>query len=393
MNQHTEPDQTTMATDMQSNLDVDMFAFRGSEMAGILEAAQLEPGLGSPLKGLSMEVDESAREAAGQAAPGVRAAATRIASPDRVIGVVTAAPPEPADFLWLYGARSDLDFAFHQVDETGLHRLAWPVDALAILDVAAAPLDLYGPIEHYGVSLALGLEEFSALVAIADFVRADALQGMLVHDPPLSDPPTFRVEDLVALAEGATQSGDLRWMVPRASLMSPIELDFGEAVLGPAVGSLSENGLLVEAEGLFEVSPLLHKVCLLAGTCTGFSAISTRNREPETDAWSLGHFAISRGPGCVLLFEFEDVSATDFLVSIDDITPALAFEWLQGGLMFEDTPEEETEEPVPEPTPTAATREEEGAQRFCTQCGTSMDAAKGFCTQCGEPMKGAGNHV
>jgi hypothetical protein len=382
-----------MSNETQSNLDVDMFAFRGSEMAGILEAAQLEPGLGSPLKGLSAAVDDSAREVANQAGHGVRAAASRIASPDRVVGVVTAAPPEPADFLWLYGAQSDLDFAYHQEDETGMHRLAWPVDGLAMLDLAAAPLDLDGPIEHYGVSLALGREEFSALVAIADFVQADALQGMLGHDPPLSDPPTFRIEDLVALAERATQSGDLRWMVPRARLMSPIELDFGEAVLGPAVGSLSESGLLLEAQGLFEVTPLLHRVCLLAGTCTGFSAISTRNREPETDAWSLDHFAISRGPGCLLLLEFEDVSATDFLVSIDDITPALAFEWLQGGLMFEDTPEEEIEEAVPEPTRTAAAREEEGAQRFCTQCGTSVGASKGFCTQCGEPMKGAGNHV
>jgi len=405
-----------MVNETQAHLDVEMFAFRHSEIAGILEAAQLKPTQGSPFKDLSAEVDESAREVAVQAGPGVLAAATRIAVPDRVIGMVTAAPPEPADFLWLYGGHSDLDLAYHQEDETGLHRIAWPVDGLALLDLAAAPLDLYGPVEHHAVSLSLGREEFSALVAITDFVQADALQGILRHDLPLPEPPTFRIEDLVALAERSTQTEDLRWMVTRAGLMSPIQLNFGEATLRHALGSLEENGLLQEAGGLFEVTPLLHQLCLLAGTCTGLSAVSTRNRGPETGAWSLEHFAISRGPGSLLLFEFADVAATDFLVSIDDITPALAFEWLQGGLLFEDTPEAGMDEPAqeaglderspgPEPvmepalpnapmgTTTAPPSQGQGQQWFCPSCGTVLRVGLGFCTSCGAPVKGEKNNA
>lgn len=382
-----------MATETQPYLDVEMFAFRHSEMAAILEAARLEPVRGSPFKGLEAEVDESAREAARQVSQGACAAASRIAAPDRVIGMVTAVPPEPADFLWLYGNRSDLDFAYHQEDEAGLHRLAWPVDALALIDLAAAPLDLYEPDEHYAVSLSLGREELCALAAITDCVQADALQGMLGHDLPLAEPPTFSLEDMVVLAARSTRSGDLRWMVPRARLMSPIQMDFEEATLRPALGSLEDGGLLLEAGGLFEVTPLLHQVCLLAGTCIGLTAISIRNRAPETGAWSLEHFAIARGSGSLLLFEFADVTATDFLVSIDDITATLAFEWLQRGLLFEDTPEAEMglppdPESIQEPAlPTAPTLEQ-AQQSFCKRCGTALDAGKRFCTSCGAQVKG-----
>ena len=55
------PGLTDMATEPQSYLDVDMFAFRPAEMAGILEARQLEPTRGSPLMDFSEEVDDSAR--------------------------------------------------------------------------------------------------------------------------------------------------------------------------------------------------------------------------------------------------------------------------------------------------------------------------------------------
>jgi len=407
-----------------ANPEVEMFAFRGPEMAGILEASELEPSSGSPLRSLSAaEVDESAREVASQTGHAVKSAVQRIAVPERVVGLVTASPPEPPDFFWLYSGASDLDFAFHQEDETGMHRLAWPVDGLAMLDFSAAHLDLFGPVDHFGVSLALGREEFSVLVAIADFVQADALQGVLRHDPPLGEAPTFQPDDLVGLASRADESGDLRWMVTRARLMSPIELDFGEETLAPALKSLADNGLLLEVEGLFEVTPLLHKICLLAGTCTGFSAVSTRSLDAETGAWSLDHFALARGPETLLLYEFEDVTANDFLVSIDDVTSAMAFEWLQGGFRFEDV-REEVEEPLedaptvsaPPSEPTLAPEFIEAAgrevgetltpepglpplspptgrvQQFCTQCGTVLDLDKGFCTQCGNPVKGGGHN-
>ena len=146
-----------MATETQAQADIDMFAFRPSEMTAMLRLGGHTPRTGSPLRRLPPDVDGASSEAARNADRGAREAVLRIACPDRVVGMITAAPPEPAEYFWLYSLAGDLDYAFHLEDEAGLHRLAWPVDGVAMLDLAVACIDLAGYTEPSSISLALGI--------------------------------------------------------------------------------------------------------------------------------------------------------------------------------------------------------------------------------------------
>ena len=116
--------------------------------------------------------------------------------------------------------------------------------------------------------------------------------------------------------------------------------------------------------------------------------------DDTTGSWILEHFALSRGPASLLLLEFQDVSESGFLVAVDDLTPELAFHWLQGGLPIPQsgpwTRESELPEAEFEP---ASEKSQTHSHRFCTGCGKPLEPGKRFCTGCGTPLKEAGAHA
>jgi len=399
-----------------AGLDLEMVGLTDAEMARLLVDQGLSPKGGSPLANLAMDPGDMGPELSEAVPSGIRRAAGRVARPERVVAMVLGAPPDPPEHLWFYGEKGDLDYAFYSAEGTGRHHLAWPVDGVTMLDLATAPLALNGGTEPTALSMAVGPEEFSTLCVISDFLRQETLRRLMTPVPPPESLPSFHPEDLATAAARAGAFSDLGWMVPRAEILSPVPLDFGEETLAAGVASLRESGLLIPEGDRNEMSILLHRLCHQLGLCDGFSAVSNWRQDPETQGWGLEHFALSRGPGTLLLLEFQEVTESGFLVALDDVTPELAFHWLQGALPIPEVgPWAELEE-LPEvkdgdsagPTggdmaagihsgrrpATTGPGGPTGAHppTFCNVCGKPLDPGKRFCTACGSPAKGTEAH-
>lgn len=368
-----------MPTELRETEEIAQRALGTDDIARVLDRLRIAPAEASPLVDIvpaagdhtgvdSLASDEATCEAVA-----------RIASPARVVTLVTACPPDEATTFWFYGRRDEADLAFHVLGADGWHHVAWPIDRLAVLDLAAAPLELSTPTESFAISLALGRDELATLAAVCDAVQYDILQGALVASPSAAGPVQFSVDDLVALAASLRRRDDVRWMVSRAEWLAPIELDFSSSALSTGLDALLAAGLIVDEGGLFEPTPTLSRLCHTLGTSIGCSAITTRERD-EAGAWSFEHVAVIRGPESLLLMEFSDVSATDFLLSIDDVTPAMAFEWLKSAVWLADVVS-----PVSDESPAfdANTPPAPVAVRSCPTCGRALKVGKRFCAQCG----------
>lgn len=383
--------------------ELEMFGLTDAELARLLVDRGLSPGSGSPLAKLALDPGDIGPELTENLPAGIRHAVGCVARPDRVLAMVTGSPPEGPDHLWFYGKDGELDYAFYAAEDENRHRLAWPVDGVTMLDLATAPLDLNRGTEPTALSMAVGPEEFSTLCVISDFLRQETLRGLLTPVPPPESLPSFRPEDLVAVAGRAGEFSDLGWMVPRAEIISPVPLDFGPETIAAGTASLRESGLLIPEEDRNEPTILLHRLCHQMGLCDGFSAVSNWRRDAKTNDWGLEHFALSRGPGTLLLLEFQEVTESGFLVALDDVTPEMAFHWLQGALpipqvgpwaAMEELPEGE-DRPDPEIGVTDGASEKPAAPRspcFCTVCGKPLETGKRFCTACGTPAREVEGH-
>ena len=160
-----------------------MMALRGPELARLLEFMELSPAPESPLANRPLDPGDASPELAAALPGEVREAAVRVARPERVVAMATGMPPEPPEHLWFYGQAGDLDFALYAEGPEDRHHLAWPVDGVSMLDLAAAPLALSRGTEPTALSLALGPEEFCTLCAISDFLRQETLRTLLAPVP------------------------------------------------------------------------------------------------------------------------------------------------------------------------------------------------------------------
>lgn len=389
-----------MSQEQTTTSALEMFALRSPELARVLEDQGLRPGHGSPLVSLTLDPADTAPEITAGLPAGAREAVERVARPERVLGLALGVPPDPAEHLWFYGRQGDLDFAHYSASGGNGHHLAWPVDGVTMLDLATSPLALHRGTEPGAISLAMGPAEYCALCAITDFLQLETLRELLTPVPLPRDLPSFGLQDLAGVVARAQASEDPRRMVTRARILSPVPLDFGEDALAAGVASFRESDLLVPDAERNHISLLLHRLCIQLGVCDGFAAVSNWQRTAvagpggeESQHWSMEHFALSRGPESLLLLEFQEVTDSGFLVALDDVTPELAFHWLQGSLPIPGVGPWTREPELPE------FQEESGGERrrpqkprFCTACGIPLDPQKRFCTACGAPVQEAVAH-
>jgi len=336
-----------------------------ADLVHLLREAGLRPGSGSPLAGLELG-SHSTILAAVEGKPDVVRALSLLARPEVIAGTMTYLPPEGPEYSWFYGADGSPGFAFHAANEEGGHEIVWPVDKPLLLRSLGAPLFLEGPSEREEVAIAFDKAGFEALAVLTDLAQEMGLLSLLGRKGPPG--MTFEEGDFLDCAERSDAAEDLRWMVPRARLVSPIDLDYGEDELARGLRSLEAGRLILREDGRYRFAPALGFVCAQLGATSGMCALSTRHGKQETSRegpadWTIAHLAALRAEAGLWLLEFQGISAAGFNIRLMSTGPDEVYSRLKAGLEFSS-----------------------GAS-FCRQCGSPLRAGVSFCPSCGSPSR------
>lgn len=352
--------------------------FTAEELSLVMGDAELEPWLGSPFLRMAPVSDDSGTAIAPETTPEMIEAIRRIARPESVLGLVVYPPDDPAT-SWFYG--DDAGYALFHETEDGC-RVVWPLDELELLDVVIEPLDLPTPTSGFEFSLAMDRSGFEALAAVVDMAQENGLLGFLHRD----DPPelSFDTSDLLACWERGMASANLEWMIHRAGALSPVALAPSGEGLARGVQALAEQEALVADNGLWRATPVFAMFCSMLGACNGLAALSTRTRSPEDGAWRLEHLAATRCTEGIWLFDFADISSTDFSLTLRDIPAGELYERLCGAVPAGERTREPEEPPPPESVSAPA------EERSCPGCGALLKPDASFCSGCGAPVQQTG---
>ena len=387
--------------------------FTAEELSLVVGDAGIDPWLGSPLRRMAPVSDDSGTAIA--IAPQVTAemidAIRHIARPETVLGLVVYPPDEPETF-WFYG--DDAGYALFHETVDGC-RVVWPLDELELLDFAIEPLDLPRPTSAFEFSLVMDRAGFETLAAVVDMAQENSLLGFLHRD----DPPelSFETSDLLACWERGMESADLQWMIHRAGALSPVALAPSDEELARGVQTLADQQALIADNGLWRATPSFAMLCSMLGACNGLAALSTRTRTPDDGAWRLEHVAAARCTEGIWLFDFADITSTDFSLTLVDSSAEESYERVRGALR---AGERAREAQVPSRPESASAPADEGScagcgaamtpnasfcsgcgapvrrteeQSFCSNCGARLEPGKRFCASCGTPLQGESNDV
>ena len=345
------------------------FEFSVLELAMLLGRLHLQPIAESPLVNI-MPLDAS--KDANQAIPHrQREALERLAHPEIQLKLVYCTPPEPALIANYYGIEGDADFVLHDQHIGGTHRLGYPVDAFSLFETGAAALQLQQPAETSGFTLVMDSTAFQVMAGIVDLIQEHTLTRMLERKLPDAE-LSFTEEDIAVCCARSMETLDNRWMVPRALLASPLELSFNETDIQQGLEWLSDAGALRKEGRQVGLTSVFSLVCSRLISCAGLFAVSTR-RKTDAQDWLYEHFAGLRCSGSLWQLEFFDITASDFKVTLLDITPHMLYGRLNAALFPQTESRGTTEEPSTE-TP---------KQKKCPQCDAVLKAGNKFCTQCG----------
>ena len=355
-----------------------------TDLFHLLRESNLEPGAGSPLGGLKPSA-RSAKLAPVEDKPGLVEALSRLTKPEVVLGTVIFSPPEEPEFSWFYGSSKDGNYAFHGPAEDGGHEISWPVDGFLLLRSLQAPLAMEKLAEKEEISLVLDRSGFESLAVLADLVQEKNLLALLRREMPQE--ATFEEIELLECCDRSRNSQDLRWMVPRALLISPIGLRFSDEALRQGLESLLAGDLLTRRDGVFALTPTLGLACSRLAATSGMSALSTQRLQ------RLSHFAALRIADLGLwLVEFSDITADEFNVRITSVAQTDMYRRLKAGLRM---PENQRSAGPPTPPPREVTSRPEAArkqepvkekQAHCPSCGSELRAEARFCAKCGHRL-------
>jgi len=356
-----------------------------TDLFHLLKESNLEPGDGSPLGDLKPSA-RSAKLAPVEDRSGLLEALARLTRPEVILGLVTFSSPEEPGFSWFYGSAKDGNYAFHEPAEDGRHEISWPVDGFLLLRSLQAPLAMEKSTKKEDISLVLDRSGFETLAAIADWLQEKNLVALLNRRMPQAE--TFEEIELLECCDRSRNSQDLRWMVPRALLVSPISLRFSDDNLRQGLESLLAGDLLTRRNGLFALTPTLGLVCSRFAAASGVSALSTqrlqRRRQRENEEWDLTHFAAIRiADRSLWLVEFSDISADEFSVKITSVAQPDMYHHLKAGLGL---PGNQGSPEPPAPARREPTREHESAKEKefrCPSCGSELRPDARFCAKCG----------
>ena len=346
------------------------------EISDLLGNAKVKPWLGSPFMHLKSPETISTSSIDKKETPQVCEALTRIACPDVVHGLLHY-PPETPDVTWFYGVEKDQRFVAHRQEDDNNHHIVWPIYGQTLVQILETALQVDQPAVADNFSLSLDRVTFETLTLIVDFIQEENLLAALGRQTPPQ--LTFDANDLFKCYMHNQGGIDLRWMVQRAKLLSPSPLVPNPENLDHGLESLSKERILTCEGDRYKPTERFNTACSLMSACIGFCAISTRRRVPQSKGdyvWELQHFAALRGIGSLWLFEFSNVTSTDFTVKLGDITSSLLHERIQAGLLL---PETQTAEP-------SVHSPEKGS--ICQNCGAQLHDEMKFCTKCGTQVQG-----
>ena len=327
-------------------------------LAHMLAEADLKPATGSQLRSLNPARGDQGNPAV-ENAPALREGLACLARPRTILGTALYGPPDPPEYSWFFGGDGQPSYAFHEIGGDGDHTVVWPIDGHLVVHTSRSILSSEVPPARCGVTLLLSRREFETLAVLLDLFQEKSLSGMMHRR--LSGPVGFTDKELVACCQRGGMSSDLRWMVPRASMFAPIELEFSADSIRHGLRSLLDKGLLFHREGLFGLSADLAEACSFLSVCDGVVAMSSRRRQGRA-SWDLTHFAGYQGmEGSLWLFEFMDISAGEFEVQINCIGENDLYERLKAC--------------VPRPE-----------QSRCPDCGNPQRPAARFCSNCGKVL-------
>jgi hypothetical protein len=348
----------------------DRWNLTAAEIAEILRRTGVEPWRGSPFLRPHGAGTGTPAGLAIEDTPDIRDATTRIGRPDIILGLLHVPPGDP-DVTWLYGTSGDRRFAVHRRDGGMWHRIVWPVQGTTLADIMETAVSIHDTAVSDAFALSLDRRGFETLAAMVDFFQEEALRSAMQRRMP--SVPRFDVDDLFCCWQRNLRGIDLRWMVQRSKLISPVRLSPDPEGLNAGLRSLVEQGMLAQQGTFFAPTPRFHTACSLLTGCSGFFALSTRRRiqgNDGHDAWDFQHMASLRGIGSLWLLEFTDISKNDFTVKLGDVTAGLLHERVVAGLL----PPERLQLP-----------DEEAAEKkpYCQNCGAKLQVPAKFCPNCG----------
>jgi len=381
-------------------MEMEHWILESKEIAFILAKEKIKPQPGSPF--LRMErTDEDLKSPSVQNWPSLIESLTVIAKPESVLGLISY-PPEDPQFSWFYSNSSHKNLAQHKQKFDGTeHMIVWPLHPNHVRDDFLLPLNLAMPITSAGTVLNLDRDTLVSMAAIVDIMQENSLIAFLNR----SDPPecSFLASDLLACFYRSLQGADLRWMAPRAKLMSPVNLAPVIEDIEKGLAALERKKLIHKEGDRYRLSTELAVVCARLSECSGFSSLSLRKKLSGSSTkkrWHYQHIAAAMGLESLWLYEFSDITQDNFILELRDCSPTILQKNLQSLLPVED------KRSIPSPPPTKSLRPSEGDQKrpakrkktdrkslkYCSKCGTKLRPGASFCPGCGSRLisKGSG---
>jgi uncharacterized OB-fold protein len=362
-----------MELDTQTErLQPNRWTFTEEQIGGLVHTRKIEPWAGSPL--ILVKPSSTARPPSLETEDikKVNDAILRISRPDIILGMLHY-PPETPDVTWFYGAAGDKNFAVYRKGSGDDHHIVWPVTDKSLMKVLEAALAISEPAAIDGFSLSLNRAGFETLVAIVDLIQEETLFAVMNRQQQRI--AEFNLADLFECYKRSLLGLDFRWMAQRAKLFSPSRIMPEPEYLRIGLNSLVEQQMLVSRIGRYGLTQRFYTACSLMGACSGFCGLSTRRLKSQPDAkpvWDHQHVAALRGTGSLWLFDFSQITTSDFIVRLGDVTPGLLQERLHASMLTLWKPSAPSVAPTP-PPPVIQ----------CPHCGTQLSPENKFCTNCG----------
>jgi hypothetical protein len=341
------------------------------ELAAAIGGAQLTPWQGSPWQQLTPRLRPVTHPPDD---PQLAAALDRIARPDTVLGVLCQ-PPATATVSWLYGRGGDDSLALHLRDARQQHEIVYPISGQQVITTLMRRLDLEAGGSIYDFGLSLDANGLSALAAVIDLQREQALRTALERTAAAE--VTFEPTALAGVVERSQRGDDLRWMIPRAQLFAPEELALSSYHLAAGLAQLVDRKMLEDHNGRLQATSRFAWMCTLIGTPAGWSVLAVRRRRILADgshAWQRKQVAMIRGVDSLWLFDFDPIKDGGFQVHIGDVSPELLIERLRVLVA----------PPAVEPRPAPRDRAPALTGERCPHCNAALRQRPGqYCTECG----------
>jgi len=350
---------------MKNQPEPSLYELDESQLIYLVTQSGLKPKSGSPLVHcLQQPPAEGVSIANTPPADAIQC----LTQPERVFAV-TSWPPQEASVHWYYGRNDQPYLVQHEVMNDGRHLMVWPIRYAAVAEVLSIPLEGNESEMAAGdFTVSTNRDGMLLFAAICDALQEQALDGLMRRATTKDASLSF--DDLSQAVERTLTVDDLRWTAARLSRLCPVPLRLSEESLQSTINQFTQERLMsVESEGYWPTS-LVAAACLRWNAGDAFAAVTERNKGID-GKWDWSHYAFLHAAGGMFAFEFTDISASGFEVSIKEADSLEIQEKIVSLVSHEVLT-----------TPNATSESAELIDR-CGSCGAELPPGVKFCTQCG----------